>query len=66
MFIGAIPADLRAILAEMAPAWRDRPIYVGASGNFTMLSREDVSGSAPWQALELWAADYLAGEGRKA
>jgi hypothetical protein len=35
-FIGAINQGLRSILAEMAPRWRDRPVYVACSGNFTV------------------------------
>jgi hypothetical protein len=34
MFIGSINADLRSILARLAPAWRGLPVYVGCSGNF--------------------------------
>jgi hypothetical protein len=36
MFIGAINQDVRAILYEMAENWRDKEIYVGCSGNFTV------------------------------
>jgi hypothetical protein len=36
MFIGAINTDLRAVLAELAPAWGGLPVYVGCSGNFTI------------------------------
>lgn len=36
MFIGAINQDVRAILYEMAGNWRDKEIYVGCSGNFTV------------------------------
>jgi hypothetical protein len=36
VFVGSIPQDLRGLLAELAPAWRGRPIYVGCSGNFVV------------------------------
>ncbi len=36
MFVGSINADLRSILAGLAPAWRGLPVYVGCSGNFTV------------------------------
>jgi hypothetical protein len=36
MFVGAINRDLRSILAALAPAWRDLPVYVGCSGAFTI------------------------------
>jgi hypothetical protein len=36
MFVGAINADLRSVLAGLAPAWQGRPIYVGCSGNATI------------------------------
>ena len=36
MFIGAINQDLRCILFEMAKKWKDKEIYVGCSGNFTV------------------------------
>lgn len=35
-FIGSIPADLRAIVAQQAQAWEGRDIYCGCSGNFTV------------------------------
>jgi hypothetical protein len=35
-FVGSINADLRALLAELAPSWRGRPCYVACSGNFTV------------------------------
>lgn len=34
MFVGSINADLRSILAGLAPAWRGLPVFVGWSGNF--------------------------------
>lgn len=36
MFVGAINQDLRAIIAGLSSAWRDRPVYVGCSGAFTI------------------------------
>lgn len=36
MFTGAINQDSRAILYEMAKEWKDKTIYVGCSGNFTI------------------------------
>ncbi len=36
MFIGTINADMRSILAGLAPAWRGLPVFVGCSGNFTV------------------------------
>jgi hypothetical protein len=36
MFVGSINADLRSILAQLAPAWPGLPVYVGCSGNFTV------------------------------
>ncbi len=36
MFIGSINADMRSILAGLAPAWRGLPVFVGCSGNFTV------------------------------
>jgi hypothetical protein len=36
MFVGAINADLRSVLAWLAPAWRGLPAFVGCSGNFTV------------------------------
>lgn len=36
MFTGAINADVRAMLAEVAPQWAGRAVYVGCSGNFTV------------------------------
>jgi hypothetical protein len=36
MFIGAINQDLRYVIAALSAAWRDLPIYVGCSGNFTI------------------------------
>lgn len=35
-FVGSINADLRALIAELAPSWRGRPCYVACSGNFTV------------------------------
>ncbi|MGE3404360.1 MAG: hypothetical protein AB7K63_17345 [Vicinamibacterales bacterium] len=35
-FTGSINQDLRAMLAELAPSWRGRPLYVGCSGNFNV------------------------------
>ena len=35
-FVGSINTDVRAVLAEMAPAWRGRAVYVGCSGNLTV------------------------------
>lgn len=46
MFIGSINQDLRGLLAELAPAWKDRSVYVGCSGNFTVeriLAKEGVT-----------------------
>lgn len=45
MFVGSINQDLRGLLAELAPGWRKRPVYVGCSGNLTVeriLAREGV------------------------
>ncbi len=36
MFIGSINQDLRGLLAELAPRWRGRRVFVGCSGNFTV------------------------------
>ncbi len=36
MFIGAINADLRSIIAGLCPSWRGVPVYVGCSGTFTI------------------------------
>jgi hypothetical protein len=36
MFVGSINSGVRSVLAEIAPEWRDRPVYVGCSGNFTV------------------------------
>ena len=36
MFVGSINRDVRAMLAEIAPSWKGRPVYVGCSGNFTV------------------------------
>jgi hypothetical protein len=36
MFVGSINADLRSILAGLAPAWRGLPAYIGCSSNFTV------------------------------
>lgn len=36
MFVGSINQDTRAIVAGLAPAWKDRKLYVGCSGNFTI------------------------------
>jgi hypothetical protein len=36
MFVGAINADLRSVLARLAPAWQGLPAFVGCSGNFTV------------------------------
>jgi hypothetical protein len=36
MFVGAINQDMRSVLAELAPAWRGRSVYVGCSGNCTV------------------------------
>ncbi len=36
MFIGSINARMRAVLAELAPQWKDSPVYVACSGNFTV------------------------------
>jgi hypothetical protein len=35
-FIGSINQPVRSVLAELAPEWKDRPVYVGCSGNFTV------------------------------
>ncbi len=67
MFIGAINQDLRCILYEMAENWKDREIYVGCSGNFTVervlwkagvknLHSNDVS------LYSCYIGKYLAGE----
>lgn len=36
MFIGSINQDMRAIVSEMCSRWKDIPVYVGCSGNFTV------------------------------
>jgi len=36
MFIGSINEDLRAVLAEMAKDWKQRQVWIGCSGNFTV------------------------------
>ena len=36
MFIGAINADLRGVVALAAKRWGDAPVYVGCSGAFTI------------------------------
>lgn len=36
MFVGSINQDMRSVLSEMAEKWRDRNVYVGCSGNFTV------------------------------
>jgi hypothetical protein len=36
MFIGSIPADVRAIVVEHAGSWARPEVYVGCSGNFTV------------------------------
>jgi hypothetical protein len=36
MFTGAINADARAVVAEIAPALKGQQIYIGCSGNFTI------------------------------
>ena len=35
-FVGSFNQDLRAVLAELAPSWRAKPVYVGCSGNLTV------------------------------
>jgi hypothetical protein len=36
MFVGAINADLRSIIAALAPSWKGLPVYVGCSGTYTV------------------------------
>jgi hypothetical protein len=36
MFVGTINADMRSVLAEIAPQFKGLPVYVGCSGNFTV------------------------------
>ena len=60
-FVGAINADLRAVLAELAPRWRDRKVYVGCSGNFTVERILHQAGAGPDHpvALECPETRYL-------
>ena len=36
MFIGSINRHMRDVLRRLAPAWKDLPVYVACSGNFTV------------------------------
>ena len=36
MFIGSINRYMRAVLEQAAAGWKNRPIYVACSGNFTV------------------------------
>lgn len=51
MFVGSINQDIRAVLAELSPRWKGRPIYIGCSGSFaverllTTLGHTDLNGN---------------------
>ena len=36
MFIGSINTDTKSLISEMSRKWRELPVYVGCSGNFTI------------------------------